>query len=380
MKRVLIVNNNMHLGGVQKALVNLLGCIHDSCRVTLVLFHPEGELMAAIPEDVRIVPVTSGYRYLGMTGADTAGKPLRKLLRSFYAALTRLLGRDAAIRLMALGQRKFSGYDLAISYLHDAGDNVFYGGCNDFVLRHVEAKRKLTCLHCDFSLVGGNTRRNGQRYAAFDGILACSEGCREKFLSCMPELADKVSVLYNCHDFESIRSQAEEANLVLPKERVNIVTVARLGREKGVPRAIEALAQLKNANYHYYIVGDGIQRPQVEAAIAAHGLQAQVTLVGEMKNPYGYLKAADLLLIPSVSEAAPMVIGEAACLGTPVLTTETSSAKEMVEATGYGWVVENSIEGLTQGLEAFLQNPQKPAFPPPDNRKALEQLAAFIGR
>ena len=377
MKKLLIVNNNMHLGGVQKALVNLLGCIHDRCEVTLALFHPEGELMAAIPKDVKVIPVTSGYRYLGMPSADARGG--QKLLRSFFAAVTRLLGRNAAISLMALGQHRLRGYDLAISYLHDAGDKMFYGGCNDFVLRHVEAKTKVTCLHCDFSLVGGNTPGNQKRYAAFDGILACSDGCKERFLSCMPRLRDRVTTLYNCHDFESIRSQAEEAAVSLPKERVNIVTVARLGREKGVPRAIEALAQLKNANYHYYIVGDGIQRPLVEAAIAKYGLQDRVTLVGEMKNPYGYVKAADLLLIPSVSEAAPMVIGEAACLGTPVLTTETSSAREMVEATGYGWVVENSIEGIAQGLERFLQNPQKPAFPPPDNEKALEQLAAIIG-
>ena len=377
MKRILIVNNNMHLGGVQKALVNLLGCIHDRCRVTLVLFHPEGELMQAIPEDVRVIPVKSHYRYLGMPSSDAKG--MQKLLRSFYAAIARLLGRKAAIGLMAPGQRKFRDYDLAISYLHNAGDKMFYGGCNDFVLRHVEAKRKLTYLHCDFSLVGGNTPANRKDYAAFDTILACSDGCKERFLSCMPQLREKVTTVYNCHDFESIRCLAEEAKVSLPKEPVNIITVARLGREKGVPRAIEALGKLKATNYHYYIVGDGIQRPQVEAAIAEHHLQEKVTLVGELANPYGYVQAADLLLIPSVSEAAPMVIGEAACLGTPVLTTETSSAKEMVEATGYGWVVENSIEGIVQGLEAFLQNPQKPAFPPPDNRKALEQLAAIIG-
>ena len=45
-----------------------------------------------------------------------------------------------------------------------------------------------------------------------------------------------------------------------------------------------------------------------------------------MENPYGYMRAADVLLIPSFSEAAPMVIHESALLGTPILTTETSSA------------------------------------------------------
>ena len=53
-KKLLIVNNNMHIGGVQRALVNLLGCIHDQYDVTLLLFHPAGVLMEEIPADVRV--------------------------------------------------------------------------------------------------------------------------------------------------------------------------------------------------------------------------------------------------------------------------------------------------------------------------------------
>ena len=43
MERILIVNNNMHIGGVQKALVNLLWNIRDRYDVTLLLFSKEGE-------------------------------------------------------------------------------------------------------------------------------------------------------------------------------------------------------------------------------------------------------------------------------------------------------------------------------------------------
>ena len=77
-----------------------------------------------------------------------------------------------------------------------------------------------------------------------------------------------------------------------------------------------------------------------------------------MPNPYGYLKAADVLLIPSFSEAAPMVIGEAAILGTPVLSTRTSSAEEMIVRPGYGWVCDNTQSGITEGLGLLLANPE----------------------
>ena len=53
-----------------------------------------------------------------------------------------------------------------------------------------------------------------------------------------------------------------------------------------------------------------------------------------------------------------MVIHEAALLGTPILTTETSSAVEMVQDTGFGWVCPNTQEGITQGLRQLLDAPQ----------------------
>ena len=386
MKWILIVNNNMHIGGVQKALVNLLNAIHDRYDITLLLFHPAGELLKEIPADVTVLAVRSAYRFLGMTRYDVAHKPLWKLQRSLWALTTRILGRTSAISLMAFGQKKLTGYDAVISFLHDAGERLFYGGCNDFVLRHTSATRKITVLHCDYSICGANTPENALRYRQFDVIAACSEGCGRQFISCIPELKDKVNTLFNCHDFEGIACAAREDPQKFPADSVNIVTVARLGKEKGVLRAVETLGQLTDfENYHYYIVGDGIERPQIETRIQELGLEQKVTLLGEKVTPYGYIQAADLLLIPSVSEAAPMVVGEAAALGTPILSTMTSSAKDMIETPGYGWVCENSQEGLWQMLCRILSEPllleEKKQYLSRislDNSCALEQLAQIL--
>lgn len=45
MKRILIVNNNMHIGGVQKALLNLLQTLHADYDITLLLFYCGGALL-----------------------------------------------------------------------------------------------------------------------------------------------------------------------------------------------------------------------------------------------------------------------------------------------------------------------------------------------
>ena len=52
MKRILIVNNNMHIGGVQKALLNLLQTLHADYDITLLLFSCGGALLNEVPADV----------------------------------------------------------------------------------------------------------------------------------------------------------------------------------------------------------------------------------------------------------------------------------------------------------------------------------------
>lgn len=358
MKRILIVNHNMHIGGVQKALVSLLWNIQDLYEVTLLLFHPNGECMKELPPKVKVITPDSSFRYLGMTKHDIRGLS-DQLGRTFYAAITRLLGRKYAIKLMSLRQKKLKGYDAAVSYFHDSGEKVFLGGCNDFVLKHVEARKKIAFLHCDYMLCGANTPGNAKKYAQFDAIAACSRGCAESFIQALPALREKVRVVYNCHRFDQIIQAAMAAPASLELNKINVVTVARLGKEKGVERALRAIAQLGalKEKLHYYIIGDGIQKPVLHQIMDAEKLSDCVTLCGMLSNPYGYISAADLLLIPSYSEAAPLVIGEAVSLGTPILSTETSSAKEMITQNGYGWVCENSDEAITQALKERIAEP-----------------------
>ena len=87
------------------------------------------------------------------------------------------------------------------------------------------------------------------------------------------------------------------------------------------------------------------------------GIGDSIFFHGMQKNPYRFMKNADLFLLTSRHEAAPMVFDEARCLGLPILTTDTCSAHEMVTATGAGWVCENSAQGVCDALEEILADP-----------------------
>lgn len=358
MKRILIVNNNLHIGGVQKSLLNLLHEIGSDYEITLLLFYDGGELRKDVPPCVKVISPTSPFRYWGMTRNDAWGLKDR-VSRTFWMAMTRLVGRKPTLRILYPFQKKLSGYDVAISFLHSGDAKVFLGGCNEFVLNCVNAKKKVTFLHCDYGKINSNPMYNCDIYERFDVIAACSSGCRESFVKVMPQFAKKTVVVQNFHSYEKIRAQAKKDPVLLPKDTINIVTVSRFGREKGIPRAIQAIAKLgkQRDKMRYYIIGNGKEFQEAESLVQEFHLGDRVFLLGEKENPYGYMRAADMLLIPSFSEAAPMVIGEAACLGTPILSTETSSAYEMVSMTGFGWVCENSDNGITTGISKLLSDP-----------------------
>ena len=354
--KLLFINNNMKIGGVQRALLNLLREIHEDYDITLLLFSKEGELLPLIPDDVKVIIPSSAVRFWGMERADTRGK-WEWLQRSVLAGAARLFGRGSAFAFSSLFQEKLEGYDVAISFLHSGNPKAFYGGCAEFALRCVKAKKKIVFLHNDFRTIQGDCTYNRKLYRRFDYIAACSEGCRKAFLEVMPELAAKTVVVPNCQDYRRIREMAGESPVSLQEGKLNLFTAARFGKEKGILRAIRAVSHLgpEAEKLCYYIAGDGKEWKTAREMVRQHHLEDVVVLLGRMENPYGYMKAADLLLVPSYAEAAPLVIGEAACLGTPVLTTETSSAKEMVEDTGYGWVCENSQEGLEKGISYALR-------------------------
>ena len=58
-------------------------------------------------------------------------------------------------------------------------------------------------------------------------------------------------------------------------------------------------------------------------------------------NPYPYIKAADLMCMPSRYEGKPMVVTESMILGTPPVVTEYLSSHEQIKNGVEGIIVNN---------------------------------------
>ena len=387
MKELLIVNNNMKVGGVQKSLYNLLWSLDpQEYRITLLLFSRTGVYLDQLPEHVRVTEVDGSFRLFGKSQKEYTGA--EALQRGFLAVVSRFFGRDAAVRLMlhrqpALPQR----YDCAIAFLNNGSRDALYGGVQDFVLHCVDADRKVVFLHSDYQLSGANHPENNRMMEKFDLIAACSVGCRRRFVESMPHLAERCVAVPNCHRMEEILTLAEEQSVAYAEDAVHIVTVARMTPRKGVDRAIRAVAAARDRGIAavLHILGNGPMWDDLQTLTQQLGVADAVVFHGEQSNPYPFIKQADLMLLSSYHEAAPMVIDEARCLGVPILSTEIISTKEMVIEAGAGWVCANDQTALdealyrvltdSEGLDAVRRHLTENRA---DNRAALEQFAQLF--
>ena len=134
MKKILIVNNNLDMGGIPKSLVNLLQSIYDKYDVTLLLFSRSGALLEEVPPNVKVLTPRRCYSILGLSKEQLKSHPFLFALKAFFLKYASLFSRRSAMRLLGLFQKKYKGYDAVISYSHLMHHKYFSNGCAEFVL------------------------------------------------------------------------------------------------------------------------------------------------------------------------------------------------------------------------------------------------------
>ena len=114
-----------------------------------------------------------------------------------------------------------------------------------------------------------------------------------------------------------------------------LICVGRLSPEKGQAGLLEAFARLRDRHQELQLrlVGDGPDRPVLEALAADLGIGGQVTFLGRMTEAQTLTEIArsDILVLPSFMEGLPIVLMEAMALGVPVVASRVAGIPELVE-------------------------------------------------
>jgi glycosyltransferase involved in cell wall biosynthesis len=191
-----------------------------------------------------------------------------------------------------------------------------------------------------------------------DKIVCVSGHARENFIRRYPELESRTQLIYNFYDTDTIRTQGHPPCL-LPGLNPALLSVGRMTEQKKYLRFLDVLARLRDEGFSFgwHILGQGAQWTAIEEKVLALNLQDRVFLHGVTDNPYQYMTACDLFVLPSGWEGFPTVTVEAKILGCPVLATDVAGIQEQLIHGKTGWIVENSEDGIYEGLKYLLQNP-----------------------
>lgn len=392
MIKIAFVMTSLDTGGISTSLENLLKelSLNKNICIDLILFHSNIEDKLLIPENVKIIKSKKITELMAVSQRQSKNIGLGySILRFFLVILCKFFGHGLSYKIILAFSHKFKGYDIAISCSQSSPINRLYGGCNEFVLKNIKAKKKISFIHCDYVSYGINNAYSHKIYSQFDKIAAVSNSVKKIFITEEPLLAYKTQSVYNCNNINKIISYSRENSYIYNDEILNFVTVARLGIEKGHIRVIQALNNLisKGISFKWHIVG-GTKEEAPKSLIDLinkNNLWEYIFFHGNTKNPYRFMVNASFILVPSYHEAAPMVFDEACILNLPILTTNTVSAIELVKNKGIGLVCDNTDLGILKALEDVALNPhllkeyKKNTYKNKyTNKKPLEQFNKLI--
>jgi glycosyltransferase involved in cell wall biosynthesis len=107
--------------------------------------------------------------------------------------------------------------------------------------------------------------------------------------------------------------------------------VATLRSWKGHLNLLDAFALLEAPDWRLVIVGEGPMRENIDARIAALGLQERVILAGQRTDPEIWLRALDVFCLPSyANEGVPQAVMQAMLTALPIVTTPVGAILEAV--------------------------------------------------
>ncbi|HEY8366975.1 MAG TPA: glycosyltransferase, partial [Bacteroidia bacterium] len=181
-------------------------------------------------------------------------------------------------------------------------------------------------------------------YPSADAVIAVSEGVAKDLTQIIGLPAEKVKVIYNPVITPEIFKKAEEPikhPWFAPGELPVILGVGRLTKQKDFVTLIRAFDIVrKEYPSRLVILGEGEERPKLEALVKELGLEQYVYMPGFEENPFKYMKHAAVFVLSSRWEGLPNVLIQALALGTPVVSTDCPSGpREILSAGKYGTLV-----------------------------------------
>ena len=283
-------------------MLNLAGGIADTgTAVDLVLVRAHGHQLSSVPANVRLIDLNS-----------------QRVMQSI-PPLMRYLRRERPTALLA-----------ALTHVNIAAIiATFLTGCRNRIVISERTTISQECAETRALSIRAVYALVPWLYPRANGITAVSLGAAEDLARFCRIPKEQVVVINNPVVGPVLFERAAEP-LEHPwfdtGEPPVVLSVGRLSPEKEFGTLIRAVAELAaHRPVRLMILGDGRERPALEALVDELGMREHIQLPGYATNPYPYMSRADVLVLSSRWEGSPNVLVEAMACGTPVVATDCRS-------------------------------------------------------
>ena len=339
-KKILFLINTLRDGGAEKILVDIVNNLDaDKYEIEVKLIYKKGVYLDKINSNVKLSFIT--------------GKP--GTFRSRIVA--RLLPRLSSKWLHRIFIRH--KYDTEIAFLEGYATKIVAGAPKN--------TKKLAWVHCDLTktewINGVFKTEKGyiDCYNKIDNVISVSQAVQDAFIKRFGMIT-RLSVIYNPVRVDIIRERARELIEVKPRDNyITLVAIGRMTIPKNFQRLLKSVKRLTDQKYpiELWLLGDGEERSSLEEYVKDNSLSNNVLFIGFVKNPYPYIKQANLFVCSSIYEGFSTAVTESLVIGTPVITTDVAGMREMLGDSEYGLIVPNDDKSFEQGLKTLLDNPSR---------------------
>ena len=319
MKKIAIVIADLELGGGQRSALNLASALKKNYEVTMILMQDDNSHFD--------MPT----RYLSLDCPRS---------ENLFVKIINVFKR----RRMLSAHFREEKYDYIFSFMETANYPT--------VLADSSA---VLSVHCDPHELGILERILMRlTYNNAQHVIAVSEDVASMLRKDFG--LRKVSRIYNLVSFDDILTQGA---VPYKHTRPYIMGLGRLNEVKRFDLLIDAYAKSKmRVACDLLIVGEGDQRPALEAQIERLGLQNNVILTGVKSNPFKYLAGAEFMVLSSRTEAFPMVLIESLVLGCPTIAVDCPTGpREIVLHEKNGLLIPmGDLQAITDGLDRLYSD------------------------
>ncbi|SHG39236.1 glycosyltransferase [Chryseobacterium sp. OV279] len=343
-KKILIRIGSLRHGGAEKVLINFLKNLpEDKYEVDLLINLYTGMYIKEVPSWVKLHYLLKGEMITTNKPHEIPVKAFRVLYQKMFLWFPSLLYK------FVLKDKK---YDVEIGAIH--------GMYREMLSSPQKDSKKIIWIQNDIFNLKEYTPDVIRQLFQFDRILVISNKLKEEMQKVAQNDREKQAVvkIFNPIDKQDTLKKANTAidDYPFSNDIPTFITIGTVYPQKGYDRLLDVHKKLidEGLKHQIIIIGDGFEFEKTQTQLNELGLQETVKMLGFRSNPYPYLKKADFYVMSSRHEGFPTIIAEALILNKPVVSTDVSGIKDLLQDGKLGLIMPNSEDGIYEGMKKFL--------------------------